>query len=287
MSDEEKFTNRHGHTISAFKETANDLPEPDYKTATPTPVKRRKRRSFHLSPLGWKIVVISIAVIVLVPVLVGEIARGAYSSNVSSAKNSISKLFDSVLAQQKSGVTSKTLTDTESQLASIRDGLCPGGFLDNIAKLYPRAQKAYDDCAAYKSSVATLTDLVGSAADQMTYLEQLQPLLSVVSKPLEDQFAVLSSQQENWQSFVDGLKQLSVPAAFSSAHAGLVTQASAIRDQWIALVQATNNYDSAAFRAAEAKLTESSTAFRAQTTGFSEAVATTQTSITSAVTTLK
>lgn len=287
MSDEEKFTNRHGHTISAFKEAAAVLPEPDYKTTVPTPVKRRKRRSFRLSNFQWKIVTIVVAVIVLVPVLVGEYVRGTYGGNINGAKSSVSKLFDSVLAQQKSGVTSKMLTDTENQLATIRDDLCPGGFLDNLAKLYPRAQTAYNDCAAYRSGVAALTDQVGTAAEQMMYLEQLQPLLGAVSKPLEEQFAVLSSQQENWQSFVDGLRQLSVPLTFSSAHAGLVAQAVSIRDQWIALVQASNAYDSAAFRTAKAKLTESYAAFRAQATSFSDAIASTQAVVTNDVSTLK
>lgn len=287
MDDEEKFTNRHGHTISALQEAVNNLPEPEHKLNVPVQPMRRKRRKFHLSSLQKRVLIIIVAVILIVPFLVGEYVRGAYAGDVNSARGSISKLFAATLTQQKNPVTSKSLTDIDNQLSAIRDGLCPGEFLDNLAKLYPRAQQAYDDCAAYRSNVAALESQISGAAAQMAYLEQLQPLLTGVSKPLEDQFAVLSAQQENWQSFVDGLNRLSVPVTFTAAHGELVTQASAVRDQWIALVQASNVQDSAAFRQARTKLTESFTAFHAQTVQFSSVVNDTQASITKAVAVLK
>lgn len=287
MSDEEKFTNRHGHTISALQAAADTLPEPEHKqNVTKQPV-RRKRRKFHLSSLQKRVLVIVLAVILVVPFLVGEYVRDAYAGDVNSAKSSITKLLASTLSQQKSSVTSKSLADADNQLSAIRDGLCPGGFLDNLAKLYPRAQQAYKDCATYRSSVVALEDVVSVASEQMAYLERLQPLLGGVSRPLEDQFAVLSAQQENWQDFVDGLKQLSVPLTFNAAHAGLVKEAEAVRDQWIALVQASNVFDSTAFRAARTKLTESYAAFRAQTDQFSNVVAASQASLSASVSALK
>ena len=287
MDEEEKFTNRHGHTISALQAAADALPEPEHKLSVATQPLRRKRRKFHLSSVQKRILFIVLAVILIVPFLVGEYVRSAYTGDVSSAKSNISKLFASTLTQQKNPVTSKSLTDVDNQLSAIRDGLCPGELLDNLAKLYPTAQQAYDGCAAYRSNVAALEGLVSSAAAQTAYLEQLQPLLTSVSKPLEDQFAVLSAQQENWQDFVDGLKRLSVPFTFNAAHAGLVKEAEAVRDQWIALVQASNAQESAAFRTARTKLTESYAAFRAQTSQFSSAVAASQISLSTSVLTLK
>ncbi len=281
MGDEEKFTNRHGHTVSSFKEALDILPEPEYRAA-PKPPKRRKRRTFRLSRVQKLALVGVLIVVVAVPVVVGEYVRGAYAQDVEAAKSSLAKL----LSQQTDSTTGQTLKGVDTELATIRDNLCPGGFLDNLAKLYPRAQQAYDECAAYRSSIAALESLVSSAAEQMIYLEQLQPLLDGVSQPLEDQFAVLSAQQENWQDFVDGLGRLSVPAAFKAAHDGLATQASAVHDQWIALAQASNSEDSIAFREARTKLTEGFAALRAQSAQFSAAVSDTQTVITEAISSL-
>jgi len=286
MNEEEKFTNRHGHTVAAVKEAVSTLPEPEH-VANPKPVRRRKKRVFRFRRIHVYILLILAAIIILVPVAVGEYVKGAYDSNVSDAKHKVAQLFYSVTLAQKDPTTSKTLAFASSQLDTIRDNLCPGGFLDNLAKLYPRAQKAYDDCATYRSSVSALDDLVSSASAQMAYLEQLQPLLKGVSQPLEDKFAVLTSQQENWQTFVNGLKQLSVPVAFNSAHASLVQQASAVHDQWIALVQATNAYDSATFRSVRAKLTEDYVAFQNASNDFTSVINSTQTSITNSVAALK
>ena len=287
MSEEEHFTNRHGHTITALQEAVNTLPEPEYKTAAPKPQRRRKTVLFRPSRRQLQVAGIILLVVLIVPVLVGEYVRATYGGNISDAKGKVQELFSSVQQQQQSGVTSKLLTDTSNKLSTIRDGLCPGEFLDNIAKLYPRATSAYDECATYRSSLGALNDRVVVAAEQLAYLERLQPLITGISQPIEDQFAILSAQQENWQDFVDGLKRLSVPLTFNAAHAGLVKEAEAVRDQWIALVQASNAQESAAFRTARTKLTESYAAFRAQTSQFSSAVAASQISLSTSVLTLK
>lgn len=286
MSDDQ-FTNRHGHTISGLQVAVDNLPEPDYKTAERPEVRRRKRRVFRLTRLQLRILLIVIAVVLLAPVVVGEYVRATYTKNIGDAKSGVSRVFATTLNQQKSATTSKSLADIGSQLSTIRDGLCPGGFLDNLAELYPRAQAAYADCALYRSSVTVLVDQVNQASSQMAYLESLQPLLEGVLKPLEDQFAVLSAQQENWQTFVDGMNRLSVPLSLSSAHASFLKEAMNVRDQWIALVQATNTQNSAEFSAARTKLTESFTAFRAQTTTFSNVISTSQTNLSKAVAALQ
>lgn len=286
MDDEERFTNRHGHTVAALKETVDSLPEPEYKTAVLAPPKRRKRVKFHLSPHAVRVCLIVLAVLLLTPVAAGEYVRASYGNNVASAKSTVSAQLSAAVSGQSSGTTSKLLFEADQQLSRVRDGLCPGGFLDNMAKLYPRAQAAYDECAAYRSSVTALEEHVRVAAEEMAYLEKLQPLLESVAKPLDDQFAVLSAQQEIWQQFVEGLGQLSAPASFSSSHNSLLQHATAIRDQWIALVQATGAQESAKFRDARTKLTDSFTAFRGQTASFSTAVSTSQTSLSVAASSL-
>lgn len=284
--DEEKFTNRHGHTVAAVKEAVSTLPEPEH-VANPKPVRRRKKRIFRFRKIHFYILLVLATIIIFVPIGVGEYVKGTYDNNVSDAKSKVAQLFYSVTLAQKNPTTSKSLAAVDTQLASIRDNMCPGEFYDNIAKLYPRAKEAYDKCAAYKTSVTALDDLVGSASEQMTYLERLQPLLQGVSQPLEDKFAVLTAQQENWQTFVNGLKQLSVPIALNGAHANLLKQATAVHEQWIALVQASNAYDSAAFREARAKLTESYTAFQTASSEFTNVINITQASITNAVAALR
>lgn len=287
MNDDEKFTNRHGHTITAVQEAVSALPEPEYKTKTAEPRARRKRPHVRLTKTHWGIIGSIVAVLIIIPLLVGEYVGAAYGRNVDDAKRNVRSVFSTVLAQQKTAHTSRSLTDAANQLSSIRDGLCPGGFLDNLAKLYPRAQQAYDACASYRSTVTALVDQVTIASSQMAYLENLQPLLDGVAKPLEDQFAVLSAQQENWQTFVDSLGAISAPLSFAPAHANLLKEATNVRDQWIALVQATNAQNSAEFRAARTKLTESFAAFRAQATVFSDAVHATQVNLSKAVTSLQ
>jgi hypothetical protein len=287
MEEDEKFTNRHGHTVAALKEAVSALPEPDYTTVAPKPARRRRRPAFHVSPLLLKTGLVIALVALLTPMVVGEYVRMTYSRNIDSAKGNVSRLLDGTVSKQSAVDNSSSLSAAAMQLSTIRDSLCPGDFLDNLAKLYPRAKEAYDECAVYKSSVSSLTDLVSVSAQQMAYLEQLQPLLIGVSKPLEDQFAVLSAQQENWLGLVDGLNRLTVPSAFSSAHAALVKEASGIREQWVALVQASNVQDSGAFRAARTKLTDNFTAFHAASSNFSAAVTRSQTSLTAAATALK
>lgn len=287
MDDNEKFTNRHGHTITALQEAVNTLPEPEYKTAVPKSARRKKRFIIHLTGVQWRILGIVVLVLLLTPVFVGEYVRATYSKNIDDAKGDISQVFAAAQSQPKTATTSKSLAELENQLSSIRDRLCPGGFLDNLAKLYPRAQAAYSDCAAYRSNVTALVDLVGTASSQMVYLESLQPLLEGVSKPLEDQFAILSAQQENWQTFVDGIQKLSVPLSLSAAHTSLLKEATNVRDEWIALVQASNVEDSVAFRAAKAKLTDSFSAFHAVATTYSAAVKDSQAVLNNAVATFK
>lgn len=285
--DDEKFTNRHGHTITAVQEAVSTLPEPEYKTIADKPVRRRKRSMARFTGFQWRVIGGIVLAVILVPVLVGEYVHMTYSKNIDDAKGAIGKVFITAVNQQKSTVSSASLAGLGGQLSGIRDGLCPGGFLDNLAQLYPRAQQAYADCAAYRSTITALVDQVNVASGNMLYLESLQPLLEGVSKPLEDQFAVLSAQQENWQTFVDGVKRLSVPLSLDAAHRGLLEKATNVRDQWIALVQATNTENTVAFTSARAKLTESFAAFREQATAFSNVVSTSQESLSKAVTALQ
>lgn len=282
MSD---FTNRHGHSFSEVKIAADALPEPAHKTEPPKPA-HRKRRHFRLTTVHIRILVGILVLCTVTPVFVGEYVRYVYETQVTSAKKDVQAILSDVKGKQKSGLTNEILKTFDTRLLTIRDKLCPGGFLDNLAKLYHRAQTAYDTCGVYRAKVAALEADVTEAAAQLAYLTQLQTLLGGVTKPVDDQFAVLSSQQELWQTFVENVKQLSEPSSFRQAHAGLLNQSVVIRDQWIALVDASNSYDSAKFSDARAKLDAAYGIFQTQTNAFNLAVSTTQQQITSAVSSL-
>lgn len=285
---EDGFTNRRGHDVSSVQAALDSLPEPAPKIApvAPKPV-RRKRRKLRVNKrvVGGFVVVLAIAA--LSPVLIGEYVRFSYANDVTTAKKSVSELLSSIKQQQKSGATSQLLLTSNNKLAVIADKLCAGGLFDNIAKLYPRSTAAYADCNAYREKLANLDLYLKEAGAQMLYLEQLKPLLGGVTKPLEEQFAVFTSQQENWQTFVSSFQQLSAPATFQGAHASLLVQAQSIRDLWIALVQASDVYDSAKYSEARGKLTAAYAAFREQTAEYTSAISANQLSISSAVAALQ
>lgn len=282
MSD---FTNRHGHSFSEVKIAADTLPEPAHKTESLMPA-HRKRRTFRLKAIHFRILAVILVLGVLTPVFVGEYVRYVYEVQVTNAKNDVQSIFSDVKKIQKSNLSSEALKPFDARLLTVRDKLCSGGFWDNLAKLYPRALAAYDACGAYRARVAGLEAGVNEAAAQLAYLTELQTLLGGVTKPVDEQFAVLSSQQELWQALVDNMKQLSVPTSFNQAHAGLLTQSVAIRDQWIALVDASNSYDSVKFSDARTKLDATYGAFQFQTNVFNSAVSNAQQQIADAVSSL-
>lgn len=280
MSDN-NFRNRRGHTVSHIEEALQsvaDTPEPAAKLV-------RRRRRFRFSSTHKRITFIIVLLIVIIPVCAGEYVRWSYEGEVTRAQGMVEELLRQNIEQQKSAaVTSRLLVDVNTQLTAITSDLCSGGLLDNIAKLYPRSKQAYDSCANYKSKLSSLSGAVATSADQMSYLETLQPLLAGVSKPLDDQFAILTAQQENWQVFVRGLDQMSVPVSFSSAHQALRTASRTILDQWIALVQASNSYDSAKFTEARTKIRAAYIEFQKQADVFAASVAQNQSAIEKAVT---
>lgn len=286
MSDE-PFVNRRGHSMAAKDE---DTAEPSVVTPAPVAVARparRRRRSLYLSRWQKRGIVLALVAVIVLPVVAGEYVRWTYLNEVTTVKNKVATVFATVVQHQASQVTSKTLTEDSAKLATLGDDLCAGGLFDNIATLYPRSKQAYEACNTYRTGLTSLTTQVKEAASQMAYLEQLQPLLSGVTQPLPDHFAVLTAQQENWQTFVDGLKRLSVPASFKTSHDSLLLQAEAVRDGWIALVQASNAYDSAGFSAARVKLTAGYAALQKQAESFTSAVAAQQTTLSQVVSALK
>lgn len=288
VSDDPIITNRRGHTMSEAKAAADILPEPDYVQPSKPPVTRvRQPQRRRLSQRAKKTVILGIVLLLGLPLLAGEYMRWSYDREVSAVKKEVAHLLSTVVSKQTAGLNSTDLTKYDAQLAALRDGLCTGDIFDNLAALYPRSKTALADCNTFRSNVAALESAIHTAADQMGYLEKLQPLLGSVTKPLDEQFAVFAAQQEKWQSFVDSLKQLNAPLSLRLAHDGLVEQANTIHEQWIALVQSSNVLDGVRYRQARVKLTAGYTGFRNQIDAYAQAVATSQLTLTRAVAALK
>lgn len=258
MSDE-MFTNRRGRSISA---NADDKPVIDYDnslvkpTKKPTSLGKPKRRKRSFPKIFWKILAVVAAVLVVIPLVIGESVRSTYEREVDGAQKELTEIFKEVVEKQKQPLTSDSLKASNGKLIKLRDKLCVGGFLDNIAMIYTRAKDSYDKCSSYRSRLASLEDKVRVASEQLKYLEQLKIALGGVTKPLQDQFAVLSAQQENWKIFTTSLQQMSVPATLRDAHEQLLSNSVSIHDQWVELVQASDVLDSARFTSGRAKLTD-------------------------------
>lgn len=250
------FTNRRGRSVSTQIDEIHighndNVIAPDVPKKTEKPRRRRKR---PLPKIFWQVLALLIGLGVAVPIVVGESVRATYEREVSVVKKELTDIFNDIVERQKKPVSSETLKASTEKLVKLRDKLCVGGFLDNIAMNYPRSKESYEACSAYRSKIATLAEMVTQATEQMKYLEQLSTILSNITKPLEDQFAVLSAQQENWKAFTSNLEQMTVPATFKNSHAQLIGASNSIRDQWTDLVVAADSLDSAKYSATRSKI---------------------------------
>ena len=280
---EETFTNRRGRSVSANADDkpAGDMNESPTQSPKKPPVtpKKPRRRQRRVPRVLWKVLAVIAVLLVVIPLAIGESVRSTYDREVSGAQKELTEIFKDIVEKQKQPLSSESLKASNEKLVKLRDKLCVGGFFDNIASIYPRSKTAYDKCSSYRSQLAVLEEQVRQASEQMKYLEQLEVALESVTKQLQDQFAVLSAQQENWKTFTTSLEQMVVPATFRSLHEQLSANSVLIRDQWVELVQASDALDSAKFSSSRTKLANAYGEFSKLPTIFNEAVAIHQASI--------
>lgn len=266
-SDSEKsFVNRRGRKqgldmtseVADFElQTKTSPDKPKFSLKMPRVRKKLSRR--------WRVVVVAaLIILVITPIVLGEMVRLSYVQSLASAKSSLSELVRSKVttAQSKDDLSSGDIGEIARELQSIRDSSCSGGLVDNIASVYPRAKSAHDECIALRGVIAGLAAPMQDMYEQLEYLEKLQPITDIVSRDQGDQFAVLSAQQENWKSVADKLKQLSPPTSFRENHESLHKQADQIAELWMKLSKAHDVQDAEAFRATEVDLAKSYEAFR-------------------------
>lgn len=283
MNDEgEKiFVNRRGH------KQATDISDEMAEFETHKHVKKAKkstkkpRRKTARKPLKrWQRITITAIALLLVsgPILLGEALRFVYDNSSQTALSEVNSLVDSkVMVVQKSDTYSaQQLQEIADNLKITRDKTCDGGLADNAAAIYPRAKSAHDRCLEVRRKLANLTAPMQDIAGQLLYLEKLKPIVEAVVVGSEDQYAVFSSQQENWKKTSERLADLKPPTSFLDTHESLTKQSSAISDLWTKLSQAYDAKDSSAFQANESDLGRAYEDFRAHTAKYQVIIADTQ-----------
>lgn len=287
MNDDKEpvFVNRHGKKMSQDGATlevppVNETPFIPPPQAKP-PKKVRVRRRSRFTRKKLMVVGLVILGLLLLPVIGGELVRARYISSREGARAElVSFVNKTVIPQQKKQVTLTGLGEAAAKVESIRDNSCAGGFLDNLADLYPRATEAFRDCVTAKQKIAAVAVGLRDMESQVRYLESLSPALSTVTKISTDDFAVISAQLANWQILNEELGKLSPAATQKTAHDQLKVQTKAIVDAWSALSTANDNQDAAGFAAAEKKLGEAYEAFRTSGSVLTTVLSNAQTSIT-------
>lgn len=251
----------------------------DKKPVDSKPV--RRRRSFSWSRKKTLILAGVILVVIAIPIVSGEILRAQYLASTNSAKQAVSALSAETIAMQKKDeYNSKQLRALTEKLEGIRDDMCPGALLDNIALLYPRADEAHDTCIAQRTKIAGLATAQRDMVNMFAYIESVNAVLARVGTPAGDAYAVVATQQSNWQSAQDELKKLNAPTELKAAHEQLLVAVASITDGWSKLNVASNDQNAANFQAAEEQLAKGYDAVRATKGAFVQAVNAKQGSIT-------
>lgn len=278
------FVNRHGHqtnlesvdlagvSIDAQPEAATEHAE--QKPKPQKSPKIRRKRHLRWSRKRTLILIAILAIIVIIPIILGEILRGQYLVSASDAKNALHSIIekDVLPLQKKADLTAKELSSVTDTLEKIRDDMCPGSAYDNLAMLYPRSKSAHQACIDQRGKIASLVTQLRDMENVLRYIEALRAALAPVSGTGKDAFAVIATQQTNWQTVSHTVQKLSPPTVLAAAHQQLVTHIKTIVEGWSKLNIANNNQDASAFKAAEKQLTKGYEAVRATESQFIESV---------------
>ncbi|MEO5499191.1 MAG: hypothetical protein ABIR46_01690, partial [Candidatus Saccharimonadales bacterium] len=251
------------------------VPSPKQSVTKPkrdrTPWSKRKRLT----------VLAVVLAIVITPLIVAELVTAQYSTGTSGAKSDIDKLVSSTVlpAQKKSSVTADDVRNIAGKVNDIASQMCSGGLLDNMAKLYPRAKSAYDNCKETQNKYVTLTNTLYVLEAQARYLEKVDIVIKPVSVPITDEYAVIGSQQTAWLKAAEDFKKLNPPSEFKATHTELATHLNAVADNWSKLSTANNGQDPAAFEEAEKALNVEYEAIRSTSGEFVSILSSTQTNV--------
>lgn len=304
MSDNEKrplgFVNRRGHNSDVSSAELDSLSidaQPEVEPVSEQPKSSKKPKDTKKSIEAKKpktrrhakwtrkktfILVAVILVLVAIPVIVGEVLRAQYLASTSAAESSLKSIVtnDVLPLQKKSDITSKQVSAVTDKLEEVRDSMCPGGLLDNMASLYPRSHEAHEECIAERGKIASLVTQMRDMVGMLAYIESINAALAPVSGQTTDAFAVIATQQSNWQQVDEKLEKLSAPTPLKTANDQLVTAVKSITDGWSKLNVANNAQNAADFQAAEKQLSDGYASVRASKDVFAVAITDKQATIT-------
>jgi hypothetical protein len=287
------FVNRHGHRADMNRIDLSNISverDGEVPTRVQTEPKRaqpiRAKRSFKLrwSKRTKLIIAGAVVLLLMLPVIVGEVIAASYRSDASAVSGKLNKLIsDKVLpSQQKTTINSSTIGEMSAGVDAIRSSTCAGGLLDNMATLYPRAKSAYDDCIKTSGQLSDLSTSLKKLEAEERYLESVLSATKTVTTPLTEPFAVIDAQQTNWVAARDAVKKLNPPNEWQQQHAALNKWVAAVADGWTALNAASGAQDKAKFEAAEKALNAGYEGIRNIVDELSTGLHATQNSITTA-----
>lgn len=281
---ETEFVNRHGKKVSLDSAELVEVPRSAAPIQVARPQKAEKVQKPRRKRSRKKILLVLVLIVVgllIAPILAGEAVASRYTSSHRAAKTELVNFATGTMVpQQKNQMTLAQVTQVMEKVEQIRDGVCEGGLTDNIANLYPRANKALQECITFKQKVAAVASSLRDIESQVRYLESLESVLEPVSKGTTDEFAVISAQLENWKMVGETLAKLSPAASQRASHDQLKAQANTIADGWSSLNTANSNQDAAAFADAEKKLSTSYEALRSSRTALAKTLLDTQAKLT-------
>jgi hypothetical protein len=264
MKDEQDvFVSRRGNRVKLDDVDLTGVDVEEKSTTPPTRILSTKVRLHrpeihlprpHMSKKQAAGVALALVILLLLPLAALELLTLQYRNASASLKKDVDRIGSTIaLPAQKNGDHSG-IDKTVSALMTSRNGLCFGGFLDNIAGLYPRSKQALDDCNVASSNVSKVIDHLSSLKEVKAYSSAVDTALKPALAASESPYAVLPDQVASWQAAEGKLKAINAPVELKSFHNSLLQLTKDISAQWTALNNANNAADATAFKEAETKL---------------------------------
>ena len=264
MSEEQEvFVSRRGNRVKLDNVDLTGVDVEEKPTIPPTKIQSTKVRLHrpeirlprpHMSKKQAMGVALALVILLLLPLAALELLTLQYRNASTSLKKDVDRIGSTIaLPAQKKG-DQDGIDKTLAALMASRNDLCFGGFLDNIAGLYPRSKQALADCNAASSSVSKVIDYIASLKEVKSYSSAVDVALKPALAASESPYAVLPDQIASWQTAEGKLKAINAPVELKSFHDSLTQLTKDIGAQWTALNNANNTADAAAFKEAETKL---------------------------------
>ena len=232
----------------------------------------------------WIMTLIVLSVILFAPILLLEGIALQYRSGADALRNDVKAIAKNTALpeQKKVALSDDAIAKTLNALNASRDNSCKGGFLDNLAELYPRSNDALRQCATLNGQVSALINSLSVLKNMQSYSKSTEAALRPALAASDSPYAVIPDQLTSWQTAEGKLKAINPPSQLASFHTSLKQVVSDIAAQWSALNNANNGQDTASFKDAEGKLSSFYESLRELSPTLTEAQQKAQTDVSSA-----